>query len=121
MKADVKATQKYYEQIDDTQLCDCTECQNYRAKISGAYPDVSQYLKSLGADIEKPFDSSSYDRDSNEIISYFGQYIIFGTCSEGFSHHIGDIKTRLATSHPGTGIEKEHFVLEIYPVKLTHV
>ena len=119
MDVDVSATRDYYNSIIDSALCNCGYCRNYRLQIKSALPEVTAYLDSLGIDIEKPFETSPLEPNENRMLEYCGcQYIAFGNCDPEYRHRIGDVKFRVATSYPSTGIEKEHFVLELFPVRL---
>ena len=122
MNVDVSATRDYYNTITDSALCNCSYCRNYRLQIKSAFPEVTAYLDSLGIDIEKPFETSPLEPDENGMLEYCGcQYIVFGSCDPEYHHRIGDVEFRIATSYPSTGIEQEHFVLELFPVQLKFV
>ena len=122
MNVDVSATKDYYNSITDSALCDCSYCRNYRLQIKSAFPEVATYLETWGIDIEKPYETSPLEPDENEMLEYCGcQYIVFGSCDPEYHHRIGDVEFRIATSYPSTGIEQEHFVLELFPVRLKFV
>ena len=122
MNIDVSATRDYYNSITDSTLCDCGYCRNYRLQVKSALPEVTAYLDSLGIDIEKPFETSPLEPDENGMLEYCGcQYIVFGSCDPEYHHRNGDVEFRIATSYPSTGIEQEHFVLELFPVQLKFV
>ena len=122
MNVDIAKTKEYYAAIADTELCDCSYCRNYRLQVKSAYPDVAEYLMTLGIDIQKPFETSPLEPDENGILEYCCcQYIVFGSCKPEYHHRIGDVEFRVATSYPGTGIEQEHFVIEFFPVRLRSV
>ena len=122
MNVDIAKTKEYYTAIADTELCDCTYCRNYRLQIKSAYPDVAEYLMTLGIDIQKPFETSPLEPDENGMLEYCCcQYIVFGSCKPEYHHRIGDVEFRVATSYPGTGIEQEHFVIELSPICLRSV
>lgn len=100
-------------------MCGCAYCRNYCARIKAAYPEVARYLASLGVDIEKPFGVSPLEPDEDGYLEYcICQYIVFGTCSEDYSHQIGDVTFGRSDCHPSTKIKEEHFVLDFYPIKL---
>ena len=122
MDVDVSATRDYYNSITDSELCGCGYCRNYRLQIKSALPEVTAYLDSFGIDIEKPFETSPLEPDENGMLEYCGcQYIAFGNCDLEYRHRIGDVEFRIATSYPSTGIEQEHFVIELHPVRLKFV
>ena len=122
MDVDVSATRDYYNSITDSALCNCGYCRNYRLQIKSVLPEVATYLEALGIDIEKPFETSPLEPDENGTLEYCScQYIVFGSCDPEYRHRIGDVEIRIATSYPSTGIEQEHFVLELFPVQLKFV
>ncbi|MEE0964702.1 MAG: hypothetical protein U0L73_10905 [Ruminococcus bromii] len=122
MNVDIAKTKEYYAAIADTELCDCSYCRNYRLQIKSAYPEVAEYLMTLGIDIQKPFETSPLEPDENGMLEYCCcQYIVFGSCTPEYHHRIGDVEFRVATSYPGTGIEQAHFVIEFFPVRLRSV
>ena len=83
------------------------------------YPLLEDYLASMGVDIEKPFELSPLEPDLNGILEYCScQYIVFGSCQTGYSHTVGNVEVRVATSYPSTGIEGEYFVLDFSPIRL---
>ena len=119
MNVNITKTKEYYATITDSELCSCGYCRNYRLQIKSVLPDVTAYLGSFGIDIEKPFETSPLEPDENGMLEYCGcQYIVFGSCDPKYRHRIGDVEFRIATSYPSTGIEQEHFVLELFPVRL---
>jgi hypothetical protein len=119
MNVDMEKTRKYYDSIGQESLCDCNYCKNYYMQIKVDYPEVDLYLSSFGVDIEKPFETSPIEWEENGLLEYdFCQYIVFGSCPDTYSHRIGDVEFRVATDHPSTEIEEEHFVLEFSPICL---
>jgi hypothetical protein len=119
MSANMEKTQKYYHLIERNSLCGCNYCENYYTQIKTEYPAVEAYLASFGVDIAKPFEISPLEPDENGMLEYCAcQYIVFGSCSDTYSHRIGDVEFRVASSYPSTGIEEEHFVLEFSPIRL---
>ena len=119
MNVDIAKTKSYYNSIIETSMCDCAYCRNYRLQVKSAFPKVAEYLYSLGIDIEKPFETSPLEPDENGMLDYCCcQYIVFGTCEPSYYHKIDDVEIRIATSYPDTGLEEEHFVLELYPIRL---
>ena len=122
MNVDITKTKEYYASIADSELCDCSYCRNYRLQIKSAYPEVAEYLASLGVHIQKPFETSPLEPDENGMLEYCGcQYIVFGNCEPEYHHRIGDVEFRVATSYPSTGIEGDHFVIEYFPIRLRSV
>lgn len=119
MDVDIIRTQEFYRSITAEDLCDCGYCKNYYRQIKGAYPEVSAYLAALGADIEKPVETSPLEPDDAGMLEYCAcQYIISGDCPEDFQHSIGSIKFRVTTSHPRLHLDGAYFVLEFFPVRL---
>ena len=84
-----------------------------------SYPEVARYLDSLGVDIEKPFETSRVEPDEDGYLEYCAcQYVVFGTCSPDYAHQTGDVKFGISNCHPDTKLEKEHLVLDLYPIRL---
>ena len=54
MNVDILKTTEYCRSIGETSLCDCAYCRSYRLQVKSAFPEASEYLDSLGVDIEKP-------------------------------------------------------------------
>ncbi len=103
-------------------MCNCNYCRNYRLQIKSAYPKVAEYLGVLGIDIEKPLETSPLEPDENGMLEYCCcQYIAFGKCNPKYHDRVGDVEFRIAVSYPSTGIEQEHFVIELFPIKLQYV
>lgn len=119
MDADRFKTKEYYDSMTEASMCDCNYCRSYRLQIKAAYPKVAEYLSTLGIDIEKPFETSPLEPDENGVLEYCCcQYIVFGRCKSEYHHRVGDVEIRIAASYPCTGIEQEHFVIELFPIKL---
>lgn len=72
----------------------------------------------LGIDIEKPHETSPIVMHEKGYIEYFAQYVVIGTKPNEYSNKIGDVTISIAESYPNTDIEEEHFVLELYPIRL---
>ena len=122
MNVDIANTKAYYNSITETSLCECAYCRNYRLQVKSAFPKVAEYLYSFGIDIEKPFETSPLEPNENGMLEYCCcQYIAFGTCNTEYHYRIDNVEFRIATSYPSTGIEQEHFVIELYPIHLKFV
>ena len=119
---DIKGTKSYYEQISNRVLCDCSYCQNYIREIKATYPEIAEYLFSLGIDIEKPFETMPLEPDEAGYIEYISaQYIVCGEPDDFVKTVIGSVNVDVADTHPSTQIKEAHFVIEIYPVRLKWV
>lgn len=122
MKVNVSKTKEYYHSLTEALLCDCDYCRNYRLKVRSAFPKIAMYLDTFGIDIEKPFETSALEPDENGMLEYCCcQYIALGTCEPDYHYRIDEVEFRIATSYPSTGIEQEHFVLELFPIQLKFV
>lgn len=122
MHVNIEKTKEYYHAITDSLLCDCGYCRSYRLQVKSAFSEVAEYLESFGIDIEKPLETSPLEPDGAGMLEYCCcQYIVFGKCEAGYHHTIDNVKFRIATSYPGTGIEQEHFVLEFFPIQLKYI
>ena len=115
----IKETKQYYDSLNAEDLCNCAYCRNYIREIRNAYPKVAEYLLALGVDIEKPFETIPLEPDETGGIEYLSsQYIVIGN-TDGFIKTVIDTVTvDITDSHPLTNIDKPHFVIEIYPVRL---
>lgn len=119
IRPDIEKTRAYYRALGPENICDCAYCRNYCAKVKAAYPEVARYLDSLGVDIEKPFETSPLEPDEKGNLEYcVCQYVVLGTCSEDFTHRIGDVSFGHSGRHPDPKVEEEHFVLDLYPIHL---
>ena len=122
MNVDIPKTIEYYHSLTESSLCDCGYCRSYRLQVKSAYPVVADYLADLGIDIEKPFETSPLEPDENGMLEYCCcQYIAFGKCEPEYHHRVSGVEFRVATSYPNTGIEQEHYVIELFPVQLKYV
>lgn len=122
MNIDISKTKAYYHSISESSMCNCNYCRSYRLQVKSAYPKVAEYLGVLGIDIEKPLETSPLEPDENGILEYCCcQYIAFGKCNPEYHDRVGDVEFRIAVSYPGTGIEQEHFVIELFLIKLQYV
>lgn len=115
----IKETKQYYDSLTAEDLCNCAYCRNYIREIRNAYPKVAEYLLALGVDIEKPFETIPLEPDETGGIEYLSsQYIVIGN-TDGFIKTVIDTVTvDITDSHPLINIDKPHFVIEIYPVRL---
>ena len=122
LNLDIKRTKSYYEEISNHDLCDCAYCQNYVHEIKAAYPEIAEFLFSLGIDIEKPFETMPLEPDETGYIEYISaQYIVCGEPDDFVKTAIGSVNVDVAGAHPSTQINEAHFDIEIYPVRLKWV
>lgn len=118
----IEKTKAYYEQICNSDLCGCEYCQNYVREIKAAYPEVADYLLSLGIDIEKPFETLPLEPDNDGYIEYTSvQYVVFGKPDDFVKTTVGSVNLNVTDTHPSTQIDEAHFVIAIYPVRLKWV
>lgn len=83
---------------------------------------VADYLDALGIDIEKPLETSPLEPDEDGMIEYcVCQYIALGNAADGLVGKVGDVEVGIAASYPATDIQSEHFVIDIYSVRLKWV
>lgn len=77
---DIEKTREYYKNLTREDLCTCDCCQNLADEIKDTYPEVAQYLATLGVKIEFPFEADipyEIERGIWEFISV--QYLICGS------------------------------------------
>lgn len=55
MQIDIQKTKEYYQ--SNLEVCNCDACQNYIKSVAEAYPELITYLKSIGIDYKKPFET----------------------------------------------------------------
>ena len=116
-------TKRYYAALTPEDLCLCAYCRNYRKRIKEAYPRLSKYLRNVGVDVEKPFETMPLEPDGDGFIVYLGvQYIVLGD-KVGFektaiADRPGEVSIELASAHPITDVAGAHYVIEIEPIRL---
>lgn len=112
----IEKTRKFYKDYDD--LCDCAYCKNYIEEVKKAYPDLDDYLDKLGIDIEKPWETLPGEVIGG-MIEYLGaQYILMGNKSDFNKAKLGELAIDLAKSFPDPGLDCDHYVIEVRPIKL---
>ena len=108
-------TKEYYEAIASDDVCQCDYCQSYVKYIRATYPVVSEYLETIGVDIEKPFETMPLALEDTGNIFYIGvQYVVIGSRANFEAVFVGDVEVKITRSHPSTNIEGEHFVFQIF-------
>lgn len=109
---DIQKTRSYYNNQTRENVCQCDTCQNFIDEVKGAYPEVAEYLSSLGVDIGRPFEVFLPIETGNGYMDYYGvQYLVIGN-KDGFQEtEIGDISVRIAASHPDAAYKGEYFVI----------
>ena len=118
LKMNIEKTEDYYKKLKSKDICQCAYCQNYVREIKKEYRDLDKYLEGIGVDIEKPFETMPLEEKDGYIEYASVQYIVMGSKESFKESKVGDVTITLADSHPTTGIEEEHFVIEIYPIVL---
>ena len=112
MAVDIEKNRSYYAGLTEDDVCQCAYCRNFCARVRTAYPDLMEYLATLGIDIAKPLRLSFGPRNEAGIVNYYEcQYTAFGSASDDFQHSVGDVTIGKALYHPDTGVTGEHFVL----------
>ncbi len=111
---------KTIEYYDNYNPCRCSNCRNYYKQIKEIYPEICEYLETLGIDPLKPFELVSLlDEKTNEIVYFDCIYIVYGKCDEEEIATINNIDITLnKENHPDTLIEEDHFVIDFGPIKL---
>ncbi len=118
LKMNIEKTEDYYKNLKSKEICQCAYCQNYVREIKKEYRDLHKYLEGIGVDIEKPFETMPLEEKDGYIEYPSVQYIVMGSRESFKESKVGDVTITLGDSHPTTGIEEEHFVIEIYPIVL---
>lgn len=110
---DIERTKAYYAGLKREDICECIYCQNLIDEIKSAYPDLAEYLLSLGVNIERPFEALLPDDPVNGYMDYpIVQYLIAGNPDDFKETTIGDIKIGISESHPTAIYEGEHFIID---------
>lgn len=110
---DIEKTKEYYAGMKREDICNCIYCQNLIDEIKQAYPDVAEYLLSLGVDIERPFEVFLPDDPVDGYMDYpIVQYLIAGDPDDFKETTIGDIKIGITDSHPAATYKGKHFIIE---------
>lgn len=79
-------------------------------RIIGTYPKLSEYLYSLGVDIEKPFETMPLEPDENGDIEYpLVQYLVCGNSSDFAAEVIEKVSIDISELHPSSTINEDHF------------
>ncbi|MCR4949773.1 MAG: hypothetical protein K6A40_00450 [Solobacterium sp.] len=116
---DIEKTRTYYQNLKEEDVCQCRDCQYFVRHAKAAFPALAEYLASLGADIEKPFELMPLCPDENGQLLYIGeQYVLMGSSEDFVNTEIGGLEIRIADSHPITDISEEHFVIEVSSLSL---
>ncbi len=120
LNVDLEKTKAYYNGVQPSDLCDCEGCRNYRARVRQAYPQMAQYLDSLGIDIEKPFHVSYADlpNEPDTLLYISCCYAAFGECGPDFSRQIDGLVLTRAGACPDSGVDEPHIELQIVELKL---
>ena len=115
----VVKTKEYYELLRQADLCDCAYCQNYTKQIKTYYPQIAQFLQTLGVDIEKPFETGPLELDEDGQMLYISpQYIVLGESAEFNRTTVNGNEIAVTEQHPGAAIQEDYFVIDISPVRL---
>ncbi len=118
LNMDNNRTKLYDKQLSEHNLCDCAYCRNYTREIITTYPELTEYLSSLGVAIEKPFETMPLEPDETGYVEYTVLYIICGKTDDFTKTAVGSVTVDIADSYPSTELKEEHFVIEVYPVRL---
>lgn len=113
---DIERTRNYYQNLKEEDLCDCAYCKNFRSKIKKSYPLLSDFLDSLGVDIEKPFETNPWEVEDYKLTYDPVQYVFMGSSENFEERKIGDIFIETSDSYPETNIGEEHFVIGLGPI-----
>ena len=100
-------TENYYRALNNENLCFCNYCRNYYKGVKETYPELSDYLARMGIDIEKPLETMPLE-----------PYEAMGNATNFKNENIEGVHICIADSHPTTDIDEEHYVIEIYPLRL---
>ena len=111
-------TKEFYKGFCADDTCQCTYCQNYIKQIKLAYPEVADYLQTIGVNIERPYEIFSLEPESGYLDYIAALYIVMGTKEDFRDKFINGVSISIEESHPAMTIIEEHFVISICPIKL---
>ena len=104
----IEKTKSFYKKIKSDDLCNCAYCQNYFREIKASYTTLTE--------------SMPLEPDESGYIEYIcAQYIVCGTPDDFMKETVGSVEVDIAESHPSTAIEENHFLIEVYPIRLKWV
>lgn len=106
----------YYKKIKTEDICENDYCKNYISQIKKEYPKTTEYLDSIGVDIEKPFKVVPLKAEDKMVYYEEAQYIVLGNKNNFKNTKIGRLKIEITDSHPETNIDEEHYVIKLSPI-----
>lgn len=110
---DIERTKAYYAEIKREDICNCIYCQNFIDEIKRSYPDVAEYLLSIGVDIERPFEVLlPSDPIEGYMDYYLVQYLIVGNPDDFQDTKIGEVSIGISECHPDSNYSGEHFIID---------
>ena len=116
---DIEKTKAYYDSLSSGDLCTCDYCRNYYKEIKSAYPTLAEYLRKMGVDIEKPLETMPLEPEADGTILYTAvQYVVMGRPLRFHRSAVSGVRIGIAKSHPMTNVSDEHFVMELWPIRL---
>lgn len=81
IEVDLKRTVEHYSQ--DTELCECLYCENYRCVCNSMDSTIVEVFASLGIDPAKPSRLSEFGEIEDGLRLYIANYYIAGKLIEG--------------------------------------
>lgn len=109
----IKKTKEYYSMLKRDNICSCDYCQNLIDEIKQSYPEVAEYLLTLGINIERPFEVFlPIETDDGYMDYYSVQYLIPGDISGFEETKIGCISINITELHPDATYNGTYFVIE---------
>ena len=109
----IDKTKEYYSTLKRDNICSCVYCQNLVDEIKQSYPDVAEYLLTLGINIECPFEVLLPIETDDGYMDYYGvQYLIPGDSSGFEETKIGCISIFITDCHPDANYDGTYFVIE---------
>ena len=75
----------------------------------------------MGIDIEKPLKTSPLVPENGMLEYCLCRYIVLGEPHNKLIKKIGNVELEISTSYPSISIQREFFVINIYPIKLNGI
>jgi hypothetical protein len=117
MNVNIEKTKDYYK--SNLEVCSCVACENYINTVSQTYPELVDFLQSIGVDYRKPFETFWLENREDQSIYYEGiQYVVFGEWNQDFMYSLGNIRIFCSGTHRVTNINDKHFVIDIDDIHL---
>ncbi len=115
---DIAKTRELYKKTMPDDICQCDYCKNYVRQIKSTYPKMTEFLNTIGVDIEKPLETSPLEPEDGYLDYVEVHYIVMGNTAKFRKRKIDGVWVKIGNHYPCTGVTEEHFVISISPIRL---